>query len=170
VAQGENVFTSLKDAFLSFAASFLQQIAEMILKQIIFNAVMSAMKSFGLGVPVAHTGGVIGSSSLVQRNVNPMMFMGAMRYHTGGIAGLRPNEVPAILKKGEEVITAADPRHRANGGLNPAGGGGGASGIRQVLAIGDDEIASAMSGGPGEKVVMTHLRRNRATIKQMLDS
>lgn len=39
----------------------------------------------------------------------------ATRYHTGGIAGLRPDEVPAILRKGEEVLTRSDPRHRANG-------------------------------------------------------
>jgi hypothetical protein len=38
------------------------------------------------------------------------------RYHTGGIAGLRPDEVPAILRKGEEVLTRGDPRHRSNGG------------------------------------------------------
>ena len=38
------------------------------------------------------------------------------RYHTGGIAGLAPDEVPAVLKKGEEVLTQADPRHRDNGG------------------------------------------------------
>lgn len=169
VAEGENVFHSLKDAFLSFAASFLQQIAQMILKQLIFNAISGFMKSIGLGVPVAHTGGVIGKSSLVSRNVSPMLFAGAMRYHGGGIAGLRPDEVPAILQKGEEVITAADPRHRDNGGgLAPAGGNG-ATGIRQVLAIGDDEIAGAVAGAAGERVVMTHIRRNIATLRAELN-
>jgi hypothetical protein len=38
------------------------------------------------------------------------------RYHTGGIAGLKADEVPAVLKRGEEVLTQADPRHRDNGG------------------------------------------------------
>jgi hypothetical protein len=38
------------------------------------------------------------------------------RYHTGGIAGLAADEVPAVLKKGEEVLTEADPRHRDNFG------------------------------------------------------
>ena len=36
------------------------------------------------------------------------------RYHSGGIAGLAPDEVPAILRRGEEVLTAKDPRHRNN--------------------------------------------------------
>jgi hypothetical protein len=30
--------------------------------------------------------------------------------------GLRSNEVPAILQRGEEVLTRGDPRHRANQG------------------------------------------------------
>jgi uncharacterized protein (UPF0335 family) len=42
------------------------------------------------------------------------------RYHTGGIAGLAADEVPAVLKKGEEVLTEADARHRDNfSGGNP---------------------------------------------------
>jgi hypothetical protein len=39
-----------------------------------------------------------------------MWFANAQRYHVGGIAGLKPGEVPAILKQGEEVLTADDPR------------------------------------------------------------
>jgi hypothetical protein len=38
----------------------------MILQQIIFNAVMQGLKAIGIGAPVAHTGGVIGSSALPQ--------------------------------------------------------------------------------------------------------
>ena len=46
-----------------------------------------------------------------------------LQYHTGGIAGqaadnygasLRKDEVQAVLKRGEEVITVTDPRHRDN--------------------------------------------------------
>lgn len=40
------------------------------------------------------------------------------RYHSGGIAGQMPNlradEVPAILRRGEEVLTQNNPRHRDN--------------------------------------------------------
>ncbi len=47
----------------------------------------------------------------------------SLSYHTGGIAGLpsdnfgeklRSGEVPAVLMRGEEVITERDPRHRDN--------------------------------------------------------
>ena len=43
------------------------------------------------------------SNSASPRTVSPALFAGAPRYHSGGIAGLAPNEVPAILKKGEIV-------------------------------------------------------------------
>lgn len=62
-----------------------------------------------------HSGGVVGST-FTPHFAHPAMFTHAMRYHSGGIAGLQPDEVPAILRRGEEVLTANDPRHRANGG------------------------------------------------------
>ena len=49
-----------------------------------------------------------------------MAFAGARRMHSGGLAG---NEVPAILQRGEEVLTADDPRHRGNAGGKGGGGG-----------------------------------------------
>lgn len=41
-------------------------------------------------------------------------FINALRYHSGGIADRSANEVPAILQRGEEVLTADDSRHRNN--------------------------------------------------------
>lgn len=67
-----------------------------------------------------HTGGIVGGHS-TRRTVNPLAFIGAPRYHTGGIAGLAPNEVAAVLEKGEEVLTANDPRHSSNGGRSNRG-------------------------------------------------
>lgn len=65
-----------------------------------------------------HKGGVVGQTNDV-RQVS--IFNNAPRYHTGGVAGLKPNEVPAVLMGGpkgvrEEVLTAKDPRHVDNGG------------------------------------------------------
>ena len=57
-----------------------------------------------LGSLFLHQGGIAGRDGL------------PTRYHSGGIAGLQPDEVPAILRRGEEVLTARDPRHRSNGG------------------------------------------------------
>ncbi len=67
----------------------------------------------------AHSGGTVGAGGNF-RNVPAGAFAGALRYRTGGIAGLAPDEVPAVLHRGEEVLTQGDPRHRDNGGMQPS--------------------------------------------------
>lgn len=52
---------------------------------------------------VYHSGGVVGQGG-TSRRVPASIFADAPRYHSGGVAGLRPNEVPAILERGETVI------------------------------------------------------------------
>ncbi|NGO51608.1 phage tail length tape measure family protein [Allomesorhizobium camelthorni] len=54
---------------------------------------------------ILHNGGVAGQDGYGHgRAVSPSVFAGARRYHQGGVAGLMPGEVPAILQKGEVVI------------------------------------------------------------------
>jgi len=68
-------------------------------------------KLFGM----AHTGGIVGQSRLAGKVVNPSVFAGAKKYHTGGIIGpagkLAPGEVPIIAKKGEGVFTPEQMQH-----------------------------------------------------------
>lgn len=123
-----------------------------------------AASGIGALAGLFHEGGVAGMATR-RVGVNPAWFSNAVRYHSGGIAGLKPDEVPAILRRGEEVLTTADRRHRANDN----GGGSGVGSISQVLAIGDDEIAGAMAGAAGDRVHMTWLRRNRETVRQVLN-
>jgi hypothetical protein len=62
---------------------------------------------------ILHGGGVAGRDGYGSgRSVPAAIFAGAPRYHNGGIAGLRPGEVPAILQRGERVI----PRGAGMGG------------------------------------------------------
>lgn len=60
----------------------------------------------GMLIPgILHKGGVAGSDGYGHgRSVSPSVFAGAKRYHTGGVAGLQPGEVPAILQRGEVVL------------------------------------------------------------------
>jgi len=76
--------------------------------------------------PVAtlHDGGIAGRDRSDTRFVDPGLFGAAPRYHEGGIAGLRPGEVAAVLKDGEEVVTPEDPRHRRNIGRAGSAGAG----------------------------------------------
>lgn len=55
-----------------------------------------------LFVGLFHEGGVVGSGSPARRAVNPAVFAGAKRYHSGGLAG---DEEPAILLRGERVLS-----------------------------------------------------------------
>lgn len=63
-----------------------------------------------------HDGGVAGSGG-ASRAMSSSWFAGAPRYHGGGIAGLRPDEVPAILQTGERVLSRA--QTNAQGGGKP---------------------------------------------------
>lgn len=167
-------FASIGLAFLDMIAKTLQGIAMLILQMIILDTVekftgipVKALLQLYGGAGVFHDGGVAGQSGGRSRNLSPLIFANAPRYHGGGVAGLAPDEVAAVLRKNEEVLTEDDPRHRFNGGLS-GGSGEGPRAIRNMLLIGDDEIAGAMAGAAGEDVVMTHLRSNRAAVKQML--
>lgn len=109
---------------------------------------------------VAHVGGIAGGVAGSLRNLGPYAFVGAPKYHSGGVAGVGQNEVAAVLQKGEEVITRNDPRHRYNGGQSAAQEGGRARVTTPVVAIGDSAIANALAGAAGEDVVLTHVRNN----------
>lgn len=173
VANGEDVGEAARQAFLQFAADFLRQIAQMILQQAIFNALRAFMPGFfGGGVGVGHTGGLVGSkrvgSGNSTRRVNPEVFAGAMRYHTGGIAGLRPGEVPLIAKKGEEILTEDDPRHMLNGGLS-SGGQPAPQNTKIVNAIDAPSfLDAALNSTVGEKVIMNFIRANASAVKSAL--
>jgi hypothetical protein len=71
---------------------------------------------------ILHGGGVAGKDGYSHgRSVSPSVFSGAPRYHGGGVAGLKPGEVPAILKKGEPVLPSME-------ALRNIAGRGGSSG------------------------------------------
>jgi hypothetical protein len=60
----------------------------------------------GVFANVLHAGGMVGDAR-PQRLVPAMAFAGAPRLHDGGWPGLRPDEVPAILQRGERVLSRA---------------------------------------------------------------
>lgn len=117
---------------------------------------------------VLHGGGIAGGLTNRSRAVSPMWFAAATRYHSGGVAGLRPNELPAILERGEEILTRSDPRHRYN--MASGGDSGGTrESLTQVLAIGEESIANAMKSASGRRVILTAIEENKETVRTMLD-
>ena len=175
IANGANAWYAFGSAALQVLAQVIQQIAVAILQMQIlkmlqgFGGPIGSFATAALGGgATGHTGGIVGSKAIGGGNAirTPSWITSALTYHSGGIAGLRPDEVSATLKKGEEILTEEDPRHRFNQGGGKSADKG--ARLKQVLAIGDSEIANAMSGGAGEQVTVTHIKRNAATIRRML--
>jgi len=177
VAAGKNVFKALGSSVREFAANFISSIAQMILQLLAFATAVTTLRALGVPVPSSamglgqlfgshHTGGTVGNPK-DRRNVSPTWFTGAMRYHTGGIAGLRPNEVPIIAERGEEVLTTADPRHRANGGLQ--GPSASPAGVTLINVTDPAQVLEqALRTPAGEKVFINHVRDNQNAFKAAL--
>lgn len=177
IAEGgslSDVFRSAGDAFRQFAADTLKWLAQLIMRFIILKAVQGAFGGTGfgsfaegmLGAGTNHTGGLAGTGGKT-RQAPASWFANAARYHSGGIAGLRPNEVPTILEKGEEVITRNDSRHRFNGG--GAGKPQNRERLQIINAIDSDEVVQkGLSSGKGTRTVLNMIQANRSEIKQIL--
>lgn len=172
VAEGKSIGEAAREAFLQFASDFLRQIAQMIIQQAILNALRSFFPGMGFGasVGVGHGGGIAGTLGR-SRRVDPSIFAGAMRYHNGGVPGLRSGEVPAILQRNEEVLTRADPRHILNGGGATAAPAAAPSG-GDVKIINAFDTASfleeAINSRAGEKALLNFVRANPGAFKQAM--
>lgn len=81
--------------------------------------------------------------------------------------GLKPNEVPIIAEKGEEMLTASDPRHRNNLGRGSKGQVDQAPRVTVNNMIDSMSIANVMEGAHGEAAIMNVIRANRNEIKNM---
>lgn len=173
VVEGKNAGEAARQAFLQFASEFLREIAKMIIKQIILNALKSAMNFAGIPLPTGHTGGVVGSKAIgsgnARRTINPASMMFAQRHHSGGLPGLRPNEVPAILLKGEEVLSRSDPRNILNGGAAPGAAPASPANIRIINAIDSgDMVSQGLNSVPGERAILNFMRSNAGIINSIL--
>ena len=161
------------EAFSNFVSSFLLEIGQAIIKALILKAITGSIGggSGGIGSFIAssvnHTGGVVGMTSR-QRKVPMAAFAGATKMHSGGIAGLKSDEVPTILQKGEEVLTRNDPRHILNNG------GGGSSSPQNIKVINQIDSASVVSEGlssdSGTQAIFNVIRANRRQFRTILGS
>lgn len=174
----KEAFANLGAAVAQWAAQALREIAKVILKQMISLAIQKALQSyFGGGADVQmpsgadagqfgalfHTGGIVGGGKTAGKKVNPLVFNGAVRYHSGGIAGLAPNEVPAVLQKGEEVLTKNDPRHRNN-----QSGNGGSEPLTIINTFDPmDTLQKALASSKGRKILVQAVGREQKVIKRI---
>ena len=115
VTTGSNGLQKLDALANSIVADITKMIVQQQITGPLFNAIGGSIGAGGAGGSggssflgdlfgsIFHEGGVVGESA-PQRRVSSFIFAGAPRYHNGGIAGLMPGEIPAILQRGETVL------------------------------------------------------------------
>lgn len=166
VGEGKDAFESAGDAFRAFAADFLKQIGGMIAKQMILNALQaSSGGGGGSGNIIAsavqslfkHSGG-LASEGGTSRMMPAAVFANARRYHTGGMPGLKANEVPVITENTEGIFTKGQ-----MAALAPAGSGGQ---VKIVNVFDPTELLDrALGTSGGERVLLNFVSRNSGAFK-----
>jgi hypothetical protein len=111
IAVGEFVKTGklgVRDLVTSMIADLAQLAARQFMLGPIAGALSAALGGMGgaggVFASILHAGGMVGSPG-PGHMVPALAFAGAPRMHAGGWAGLRPDEVPAILQRGERVLS-----------------------------------------------------------------
>jgi len=150
----ENAFRNFvktgKLDFKGLVASILEDLAVLQFRKAVLGPIANALSSAFAGpdiggsvtAAVSHTGGMVGLSGYT-RSVPAMAFAGAPRMHAGGMAGLRPDEVPTILQRGERVLNRRETAQYS-------AGGGGMSRVR--IELGDGLVGSIMERAGAQSV------------------
>lgn len=93
--------TTGKASFSDFANAIISDMMQIAIRQSITMPLLTGISSY-LGFAMAHGGGVVGADNLASKSVNPAVFVGAPKFHSGGLVG---DEVPIIAKRGETIFT-----------------------------------------------------------------
>lgn len=130
--QGKSAAEALGNALENLASKILDNSLNTLFAGLTGSGATGGKGLFGGNIlpGILHAGGDVGSSAYPRRSVSPLAFLGAPRFHDGvANLGLRPDEQPAILQKGETVL----PR-----GFSMGGGGVSISVPVSVVAPGAD--------------------------------
>jgi hypothetical protein len=95
--------------FRDLVTSMIADLAKLAARRFILGPIANALSGAlggagGLFADILHAGGTVGSPG-PGRMVPALAFAGAPRMHSGGWAGIKPDEVPAILQRGERVLS-----------------------------------------------------------------
>lgn len=182
-----DAWRNVGDIVRNTIAGILIGIGEYIIKQQILNLLKQQEAASGsgggswggliragisyLGGSSAHTGAIVGAGGVggaTPRNVDPSWFVGAPRYHTGGMVGLQPDEFPIIAKKNEEVLTENDPRNRLNQ-QNTSSQVGAMGGTTNVHFHADAEsfFSAGLNTRAGDKNLQAYFTANRSKYKKL---
>jgi len=161
---------NFKDSFKQMVRSFVQGVAQMIAQALALRAVKATLGLFGGGAgasfAAAHGGGTVGALSMIRHHINPLVFGTAPRYHEGGqagLTGLKNNEVAAILQEGETIRTKSQEAALAR---RMEAGQGQVTVPTPIVVFGEDQLADALAGKAGERMIVHHVRNNRRAIDE----
>lgn len=120
-AVGEFVKTG-KLNFRDLVTSLTADLAKLAARRFILGPIANALSGMfagagGIFAKVLHAGGTVGAAAPT-RVVPALAFATAPRMHAGGVAGLRHDEVPAILQRGERVLSRREAQSYGAGGVN----------------------------------------------------
>jgi hypothetical protein len=93
--------------FKDLADSVIKDLTRMAMQQMIMKSLFGGMGG-GIGgigglFGIAHTGGIAGQLTGMKKEVSPLVFANAPRFHGGGVLGAE--EYPIIAKRGEGIFT-----------------------------------------------------------------
>ena len=167
---------SASQALTDFVLNFVRGMAQIAAQALATYLVLQLLDAIypGLGKMTAsvmgatagtnHSGGMAGAGG-TKRMLPALAFAGAPRMHTGGVAGLAADEVPIVAKKGEEVLTRGDPRHRYNGGLNSDA----ARGNQRFIFVDDErKVEDYLNAPESDEVFVQKIGRNAGAIRELV--
>jgi len=110
-----------------------------------------------------HSGGIVGTDvPTFMRNVPSILFENAPRYHLG------VDEVPAILQRGERVMSIKETKQQKNADAKSSEYDRKREktsiNLKVVNVMDKREILNAMTGIAGEQVIINAIKRNRRVI------
>ncbi|AUH32378.1 phage tail tape measure C-terminal domain-containing protein [Paracoccus tegillarcae] len=117
-AVGEFVKTGKLD-FRDLVTSLLADLSKLAARRFLLGPIANALSGAlggagGIFASIMHTGGMVGATG-PGRMVPALAFAGASRMHSGGMVGLRHDEVPAILQRGERVLSRREAKDYGQG-------------------------------------------------------
>lgn len=170
---------SVAQAFADMAQGIIRDILSIITKLLVQYAISKAISGLAgggggfLGFAskavtggVFHDGGEVGGPA-PQRAMSPSMLTSARRYHSGGVAGLSPGEVPAILQRGEHVSTrkqASDQKRRMMGKDKPATAK--QTGSTIINLFDPQQVPAMLAQNPG--AILNVIAMNKSTVRRVL--
>ncbi|MAM40279.1 MAG: phage tail tape-measure protein [Erythrobacter sp.] len=136
-----------KLSFSDLVTSMLADMAKLGARRFLLGPLAGVLSGVmpGLNVPIFHSGGMVGGTAPT-RMVPAMAFANAPRMHSGGWAGLRSDEVPAILQRGERVLSRREVAS-SGGGVTVNINARDAESFRQSRAQISADIARAVAMG-----------------------